>query len=950
MEILADADDLRYRYIIGIDLGTTNSAVAYVDLGQTAGTRRKIRFFEVPQLVAPGEVAPQAILPSFLYVPGSYDLPLGSTALPWAADRDFAVGTLAREQGANVPGRLVASAKSWLCHGGVDRTADILPWEAKADVAKVSPVEASTRYLQHIREAWNATQAQGREEHLFEEQLVVVTVPASFDEVARELTLNAAKAAGIPRAVLLEEPLAAFYAWLSEHEDTWQDHMHDGQLILVCDVGGGTTDFSLVGIKEGESGLHFNRLAVGDHLMLGGDNMDLTLGRFTETKLMGQPGKLDAQRWPQLVHQCRKAKETLLSSDKPDSQADITLMGQSGKLIAGTLKSTLTYTEIEQVILEGFFPEVELANYAAASRRAGLTEWGLPYVQDAAITRHLASFWYRFADYLRQETEREALFPDFILFNGGVLTPASIRQRLLTMVGQWFEPVAGAWLPTELVNPRPELAVAVGATYYGLVRQGEGVRVGSGSPRAYFVGVGADATNEEIEQPAVCLVPRGTEEGFSIALDQPRFEALTNQPVAFHLFSSSTRLGDALGDIVDLPPEEVTVLPPIRTVLRFGKGEARTLPVQLGVHLTEIGILEIWCSSEQTDHRWQLQFDVRQSTAVSEDAHVIAETIDHALVDEAKALIQRTFVSAKDTANRPEQLRKRLEALFERPQKAWPTPLIRTLADTLLDLIGARRLSAAHEARWLNLLGFCLRPGFGDPVDEWRMKTVWKLYFEGLQFPRQTHVRSEWWIFWRRVAGGLNAGKQRQIHQQVRPYLEPGKKKKPSRMFPKNLSAREELEIWMALANFERLPVKVKAELGRLMLRRFKKGKLQNQELWALSRLGARQTIYGPLDRVVPSQEVESWIKAVLDQHLSTSDGAANALIQLARFTGDRKRDVSPKLLERVENWLRHAEISDRYVELLKDPTSQLQREAQSWMFGESLPTGLVLKNDDATG
>lgn len=941
-----DADDLRYRYIIGIDLGTTNSAVAYVDLSRPAAARRKIRFFEVPQLVAPGEVAPQPILPSFLYLPGQYDLPKGSTALPWAAERGYAVGTLAREQGANVPGRLVASAKSWLCHGGVDRTAPILPWEAQSDVNKVSPVEASTRYLQHIREAWNATISQGREEHTFEEQLVVITVPASFDEVARELTLAAAKAAGIPRAVLLEEPLAAFYAWLSEHEHSLQDEMQDGQVILVCDVGGGTTDFSIVGIKEGENGLRFNRLAVGDHLMLGGDNMDLTLGRFSETKLMGKPGRLDARRWPQLVHQCRKAKEALLSANDRDAVSDITVMGRSGKLIAGTLKSTLSYEEIENVILEGFFPEVELSNYAAESRRAGLTEWGLPYVQDAAITRHLASFWYRFQNYLRQETGRDTLFPDYILFNGGVLTPASIRSRLLQLVELWFEPVAGKWSPHELVNPRPELAVAIGAAYYGLVRQGEGIRIGSGSARTYYVGVGNDATNEAVEQPAVCLVPRGTEEGFSIALEKPSFQALTNQPVAFNLFSSSTRLGDKLGSVVDLPPEEITALPPIRTVLRFGKGEARTLPVQLGVHLTEIGVLELWCASQQTDHRWQLQFDVRQSTAVSEDAQVVAETIDQALIDEAKTLIRKSFVSTKDTANRPEQLRKRLEALFDRPKDAWPTPLIRTLADTLLELIKGRRLSAQHEARWLNLLGFCLRPGFGDPVDEWRMKNVWKLYFEGLQFPRQSHVRSEWWIFWRRVAGGLNAGKQRQIHQQVRPYLEPGKKKKPSRMFPKNLGAREELEIWMALANFERLPVQVKTELGRLLMRRFRETKPQTQELWAVSRLGARQTIYGPLDRVVPSQEVAQWTKGLLSKKLAASDGAAHALIQLTRFTGDRTRDLPDAIRQSVEQWLMTTEAKPRFFELLNDPTSHLQREAQAWMFGESLPTGLTLHND----
>ncbi len=947
---LVDFTELTYRYLIGIDLGTTNSAVAYVDLTASAdgAGHRPIQTFEIPQLTAPGELGQRLVLPSFLYLPGAYDLPPGSTALPWASDRDYVVGEFAREQGARVAGRLVSSAKSWLVHTGVDRTAPILPWGAKEDVAKVSPLEASRRYLQHLREAWNAQMAANNEESLLQNQLIILTVPASFDEVARELTLTAAHQAGLPRAILLEEPLAAFYAWLARHTDDWQTQMQDGQLILVCDVGGGTTDFSLVGIRAGEQGLRFNRLAVGEHLLLGGDNMDLALGRHLETKLLGQPGKLDAQRWHQLVQQCRKAKEMLLSAPESERTADITVVGTSGKLIAGTLKGRLTQAEIRQLILDGFFPEIPLAETLVNPRRAGLTELGLPYVQDPAITRHLAAFWQRFEPLLHDETGRAELYPDFILFNGGAVAPEIIRQRLRTLVETWFQPTAGEdWQPSELENPYPHLAVAIGAAYYGLVRMGEGVRVGSGSPRAYYVGVAAgEPASTENVYTAVCLVPRGTEEGFQTRLAEPAFQALTNQPVAFQIYASSTRLGDHLGDVVQLSPDEITILPPIRTVLRYGrKAVAQRLPVQLAVRLTEIGTLELWCQAQQSEHQWQLAFDVRQEVEPSAVAHTVSEVVDQAIIETAQTEIRLTFSSGQAKAHPPETLRKRLETILDAPKEAWATGLIRKLADTLLDLPDGRKLSFQHETYWLNLLGFCLRPGFGDPTDEWRMKEVWKLHFQGLQFPSKPQCRTEWWVFWRRVAGGLKTGHQAQIYDQVRPALQPVavQKKKTAKTTTKTLAPAEELEVWMALANFEWLPSASKTELGRWLLQKFKKVPPKSQDLWALSRLGARTTIYGPLDRLISSAEATTWLQTLLAMKLEKTDSMAHALIHLACYTGDRARDVSEEMREQVLQWLLTLLRAERYRELLLDPASDLQREEQAWIFGEALPAGLVL-------
>ncbi len=948
------------RYVVGIDLGTTNSAVAYVDRRSLSEGSRSaaIGIFSVPQLVAPGETARRPLLPSFLYLPGPYDLPAGATALPWDPDRAYAVGEFAREQGALVPGRLVSSAKSWLCHAAVDREAPILPWGAPKDVPKVSPVDASARYVLHMREAWNHVMAQGPddEENLLEEQLVILTVPASFDEVARELTVEAAHRAGLKKVILLEEPLAAFYAWLAAHEQDWDSRMRPQNLVLVCDVGGGTTDFTAIAVREGRTGLRFDRLAVGDHLMLGGDNMDLTLARRLEMTLTGGPGKLDAQRWHQLCHGCRRAKEELLSEKVPKDRYDVTVMGAGGKLIAGTLKGTLTRDDVFQWILEGFFPRTAFHEDPQEGRRSGITEFGLPYVQDPAVTRHLAAFWRRHEPLLREQTGRAAPYPDFILFNGGALSPGKIRRRVREILGEWFQERAGSgWLPEELDNPRPDLAVAVGAAYYGLVRTGAGVRVGAGSPRAYYVLVASEeapAQQENETVRAVCLIPRGTEEGFESVLESPTFAVLTNQPASFQIYSSHTRLGDRQGDVVMLVADEVSELPPIRTALRFGKrAAAQKLPVQITMKLTEVGTLELWCQSLQTPHRWRLRFDVRsqpQGAAPASATQGTADTVDEAVLETAKERIRATFATTEGPSGSqasPERLVRDLTDILEMPRHKWSTSLIRSLADVLLEHRDGRALSAQHEARWWNLLGWCLRPGYGDPVDEWRIQEVWKLYPQGVLFPRQVQCRLEWWIFWRRTAGGLNAGRQGHIAQQILPALLPDEAKKKAKKKPAVKFVPQEIpEVWMALANFERLSAEVKESLGRAVLKRVLERRPKPQDLWVLTRLGARRPFYGPVDRVVPPATVASWVEAVLAAHGAATEPIAEMVVHLARKTGDRVRDVPEELVERVARWLDGlGPGAEAYRERLLNPESALRPEEETWLFGDSLPVGLSL-------
>jgi len=931
------------RYIIGIDLGTTNSAVAYVDVNEP--TPRHISILNIPQLIAPGQIGNRSVLPSFLYLPGPYELPPGSTALPWDPNRDYAVGEFAREQGAIVPGRLVSSAKSWLAHGGVDRKAPILPWGAGEDIRKISPVEASACYLRHIRETWN--ESLGRQDGCgFEEQMIILTVPASFDEVARELTVDAASRGGIPKVLLLEEPLAAFYAWLLRHEEDWQNVVDEGQLILVCDVGGGTTDFTILTVRRGEKGLRFDRLAVGEHLMLGGDNMDLSLARRIENQLQGSgQGQLDSRTWHQLWHRCRQAKETLLSPDRTTGyekrSVDITLMGSGGKVIGGMLKSTLTDVQVEEQIVEGFFPPVSIDDLPEGGGRPGLTEWGLPYVRDPAVTRHLATFWHSFLPLLKKETGRSSLFPEFLLFNGGALTPPSIRRRLMEVVQRWFKGEAGdGWAPVELESPRPELAVAEGAAYYGLVRMGEGTRVGAGSPRSYYAEVGDEEKKAEGKK-VVCLVQRGTEEGFTGELGQPAFRVLTNRPVSFQIFSSSTRLGDRMGDVVALEENDAIPLPPVRTVLRYGKRlDAQILPIHLRIHLTEIGILELWCQSRQTPHRWQLQFDIRQEGEPLEASP--GETLDSDLIDLIRMKIQSVF--EMKVSSSPEGLMKDLVSILDSGKEKWSFLLIRKLADTLLECRQGRGIGSSHEARWLNLTGFCLRPGFGDPLDEWRMREAWKLYPQGLQFPREAQGRSEWWIFWRRIAGGLTAGQQWQIYENVSPGLqqaETGKRK----ISQKPWRGHEELEIWMMLANLERLPAKIKEDIGMMLLAKISKRKARPQEFWALGRLGARIPFYGPLDRVISSRTASHWLNVLLSLPLSATAVLAQALVQIARRTGDRERDILPEDRDGLSRWLEQLPEGERLRAVLSNPEVSLQREEQQQVFGESLPPGLILSN-----
>jgi hypothetical protein len=826
----------------------------------------------------------------------------------------------------------------------VDRNAAILPWGGPPEMKKLSPVEASARYLLHIREAWN--QRMGRQ-HALETQQVILTVPASFDEVARELTVQAAELAGLPQITLLEEPQAAFYAWLAAHADDWQTQLRAGSLILVCDIGGGTTDLSLIAVIEGKTQLQLERVAVGDHLLLGGDNMDIALARLVEVRLT-KGGRLDAQRWQTLTHLCRVAKEDVFADPNRQS-AVLTLAGRGSAVVGGTLSDTLSREEIDQVVLDGFFPRVEIDAVPRRGARVGLQEFGLPYATEPEIPRHLALFLRQHASPSGQQPVR----PDAILFNGGALTPLALRERLIEILASWFPSSDGVpWRPIVLTSASLDLAVAYGAAYYGLVRRGQGVRIGGGSARAYYIGLGKQRDpNSEDMVSALCLVRHGMEEGEEVYIAEPEFEVLANQPVSFPLYASSTRTADQAGAVLTLPMEQLSALPAIRTVLRFGKkaGVAK-IPVRVSARFTEVGTLELWCEAQQTNHRWRLQFQLRgEGPAVAlplpgtvGEAHVIDDT----LLAEAVQLLQGVFAAAalpSAEAVNPQNLARRLEQSLGMSKDSWPLSAIRRLSDVLWENEKGRSRSPEHEARWLNLLGFCLRPGFGHSTDEWRLQQLWKVYPRGAIHGNAVQCRAEWWNLWKRVAGGLSRQQQTILYNDIAPWLLP-KLKNKIKSGRSKVGPQEIREMWQVMGSGERLSAEAKADLGEELVRLVEKNKAADQETWALARLGARALIYGPVNCVVRREIVSAWVERLLRAEWQKPDTMAFTLVQLARCTGDRTRDLDEGLRQRLAQRLIPLPAGERWAKQVLEVVT-LEAKEQARILDESLPVGLQIRN-----
>jgi len=598
------------RYIVGIDLGTTNCVVAYSDMQVERAPREmaKINLFRVPQLTGPGVVELRDSLPSFLYVKEGHEDASNSLELPWQEEDTVTVaGEFARERGAEVPHKLISSAKSWLCNSAVDRETPILPWDTTKDIEKLSPVQASCALLRHIKNAWNHEMAADDTDLCLENQAIYLTVPASFDAVARELTVKSAQMAGLKDIVLIEEPQSAFYAWIDKAGDDWRDQVEKGDLVLVCDIGGGTSDFSLIEVNEGEDSLlNLERVAVGNHLLVGGDNLDLTLSYFLAAKLREKKKKLDAWQMRGLVHSCRKAKENLFSSEGAD-EYPVTVLGRGSSLIKGTIKLSLKLADVQQVVLDGFFPACSLDDKPAGSSATGMKEFGLSYESDPAITRHLAQFISSHTD-----DQGNPRLPTAVVFNGGVMKSPLIRERVLDVLKQWHS-AAGSGEIRQINAVDFDLSVAWGASYYGQAARGEGIKIRGGLGMSYYMTIeAAMPAIPGLAMPtrALCIAPFGMEDGSQAESKDRLFNLVVGEKVTFDIMSSPNRPDDQLGDVIDNWEDMgITGLTSIETELE-GTDEG-FIPVTFEVKVTEIGTLEFWACSRDDDRKWRLELNVR---------------------------------------------------------------------------------------------------------------------------------------------------------------------------------------------------------------------------------------------------------------------------------------------------------------------------------------------------
>lgn len=909
---------------VGIDLGTTHTVVAYAPLA----TDEPPRIFAIPQLVSPAEIEAKPLLASMLYAPISGE----SVADPFG-DAPWVVGDYARGRGGEVPGRLVSSAKSWLSHPSVDRDAAILPWGAPdegTDLPRISPIDASARYLLHVKRTWDDAFPSAP----LAEQEVILTVPASFDEVARELTLEAAKRAGLS-VKLLEEPQATFYDYMQraggEGMDTLLARAGEEALVLVVDVGGGTTDLSLIRVAKGRGAepYELSRVAVGHHLLLGGDNMDLALAHACEGRISPEE-RLDPMRFGQLTLACRAAKEKLLGDSNSPEELPITVLRAGSKLVGKALTTTLTRAEAEKIVLEGFWPLVEREAKPQRSRTA-LVAFGLPYERDVAITRHVASFFSRH--------EKEAKAPAALLLNGGVFRADRIANRLAEVVGSW-----GGGEPYVLPHADPDLSVARGAVAYALALRGRGIRIESGAARGFYVGLETPVEGEK--RRAVCIVPRGTKEGVVQVTEDRVFRLLVGRPVRFDLFASDEATGHAPGQIIELDDEAFESLPPLATTVEARGGEGQ-IEVVLEGELTPVGTLDLACVEVDGPgaQRFRLAFQIRgeaEQIEISRAPSRIQPTIGGRRLDEALDAIDRVFGKGRKGVSPREvkDLVRELERILgERP--SWTVQLARTLFDKLARLASARRRSADHERIFWLLAGYCIRPGFGDPLDPSRIEKLAPLFFERIQH-NDPRVWQAFFIAWRRIGGGLDESTQTAMRQVLDPFLAPSERKLKK---PKGWAPDARHELLELASSLERVPPLRRAELGGWILERTWTDR--DPRLWAaIGRLGARMPAYASVHHVIAPSYAERWLDHLLREKWEQISTAPRAAVQLARVTNDRARDVSERVRLEVEKKLRAVDVPEEWLQAVREYVPEKEAD-RAELLGDSLPVGLRLAESE---
>ena len=911
------------RYAVGIDLGTTNCVMAVIDLNEK-GRFPAVKTVPLIQRCDPERLGTSDRLPSFLYWPTDAQreqlVPFGFEAQGWV------MGHGASELGRRVSGRLVNSAKSWLCHNKIDRTSPILPWGADAGVQKISPVLATQLILEHLRYCWE--QSEWGDAPLGE-QALTITLPASFDQTARALTIEAAQKAGLGVARLLEEPQAAFYNWISLRKGRWGEALQGRQLVLVCDIGGGTSDFSLIRCKEDGEHMHFEREAVGAHLLLGGDNIDLALAHQAEKKLQGSTS-LNLSQWQLLSQLARRAKEDLLSGTI--DEAELRLPGAGRKVIGGLRKTTLNRADAENLVLNGFFPAID-ANYQAKPS-SGLQELGLPYESEPAVTWHILDFIQR---------HRASGYPEAVLFNGGSLEPAIVRERVLEVLSQH---APQGHQPQVLESDSLAEAVARGAAYYSFTTLRGGLRVGGGCPHAYYLGLRSQGGTSQ-----VCVLPKGSEAHETAQLQIKGLEVRTNHPVAFELYSSDEFPLDEVGALRTLG--DLPVSGQLNTLVRFGKQGDRSIPVSIEAQLTELDTLQMGLISLNTEHRWNLEFDLRNhghcEAPTPEPAQAVSsgesplKSPEGQAVDPKGKLIAippqlQEWILACFEGPQPKNPLKEIEAQLGIPRQQWDVPFLRACADHLLDAEALPAKSAAYEANWLMACSYCLRPGFGEAKDEWRRQRIWAIYREGPISSRDIRAQTEWALLWRRLSAGLEDGRQSDLFQRNKREL----LDKNGRPDFKGSGA----ERWRMACSMEVMPVKEKAKYGQLLLESAKQeSALLETKLWCIGRLGSRQPIGARVEAMLSGDQVASWVRFLMAHPEWKSSGGTAALLECARRCGDRFLDIDEGLRKNVSEYMEtHASANDGNWREAMERGGQRNISQQGQLLGETLPLGLEMR------
>ncbi len=931
----------RARYSIGIDLGTTNTALAFVAL---AGDGPPV-MFDIPQVESISAIVEAATLPSFLYLPETAGL-----AAQHSGERleRWIIGRFARANAVQLPGRVIHSAKSWLAHHSADRTAPFLPWGSQ-DVEgadKLSPVQASALILRYLREAWNYRFETDDAQSAFNAQIVTITVPASFDAAAQRLTLSAAQEAGFPATVrLLEEPQAALYHWLDLHDaatDGWMIPKADGspRIVLVVDIGGGTSDFSLFAFspqRDGEA--HRKRIAVSEHLLLGGDNMDLALAHRLEAPLTTDGEALTARQWEYLVARCRDLKEAALGTDGPPTERfAVSIPGRGSRLIAEARAAQLERADIERLLLDGFFPECDADEYPIRSTTA-LREAGLPYARDPAITRHLA-------DFLR---DRPAV--DAVLFNGGALYPQRVRRRIAAEIGKW----QGGALPVVLDNTEPDLAVARGAARFGALVDARAQRIEAGTAHAIFIQL--DRAIEAADGPSaatllVCVLPQGAPTEQTFAIRNVPLELRINALVRFQPFSSTRHAADRAGDIVAWNDADFQPLPPLETAARTGSGAAaarETVPVRLTARLSELGQLELACTSTDPAYSaaWPLEFNLREAappaplTARPASAATATAVAGPNVAAEALAAARQRIHWLFGRRSEPRdrltatRLIKSLETILQTPKHAWNVVLVRSLWATLDECAAQRSLSVEHDEAWLILAGFLLRPGFGAAMDEARIDRLWQVCESAPAVEAKTVIIQQY-VLWRRVAGGLSRERQERV------------------LAPERVKLREQQspppELVLLAGALERLELERKSELvGRFTEAAAALDTAQKHNAHFLAALGfllQRAPLYGGPETVLPPELVRTTFEILARFNW---DGPRRIELQTlflraARVVDDRRIDLSRSLRNQIAAKLESSGVPPSRTAPLRDYVP-LQRAERAGSFGESLPPGLILRS-----